>query len=154
MTLLDDAMAMAIAAHGGDRNKHDGEIYLLHVFRVWVNVREAGGDEAQQAIAWLHDTVEDTPLTFADIREGLKAHPEADRVVQGVRGMTKIKGESNEDYYYRCRENDDACFCKVEGDLPENFGRNHNITDEATALRMMTKYSQGFDILKRKRNRR
>lgn len=147
MTIVDAAMQIAITAHGGDRNKHDGTIYLLHVARVWANVRDAGGDEVQQAIAWLHDAVEDTSLTYDDIREFLGTFPEADRVVQGVRGMTKIKGESNRDYYYRCKENEDSRFVKLRGDIVDNFRRNYLIIDPATRDRMTTKYSLGMDIL-------
>lgn len=151
MTLVDTAMKIAIEAHGGDRNKHDGEMYTLHLLRVWINVREAGGDEVQQAIAWLHDAVEDTALTFADLSSALERDnldlETIRRIVRGVRGMTKIKDETNEEYYHRCRENADSRFVKRIGDIPDNFGRNHKIKDDATKLRMATKYSMGVSIL-------
>jgi (p)ppGpp synthase/HD superfamily hydrolase len=144
-------MMIAVETHGGDRNKHDGEMYTLHLARVWINVRDAGGDEVQQAIAWLHDSIEDTPLTFLDLRAKLvtsQGHAlDADRVVQGVRGMTKVIGETNEEYYHRCRENEDSRFVKLHGDLVDNFRRNHQITDPATKERMTHKYSLGMDIL-------
>lgn len=148
--LIDKAIAIAVESHAGDRNKHDGEMYLLHVFRVWANVREAGGDEVQQVVALLHDTIEDTPLTLNDLRKRLGFSVDSvtlHRIVAGVRGMTKVKGETNEEYYHRCKENEDSRFVKLHGDLVDNFRRNHNITDPQTRDRMTTKYSLGMDIL-------
>ena len=143
MSELNNAMLIAIAAHGGDKNKHDGEIYLLHVARVVHNVQRAGGDEAQQAIAWLHDAVEDTTVTLSHLSScGI-----SNEVVTAVDALTKRKGESNEEYYHRVKLNDDARFVKFHGDMKDNFRRNHQITDTETRARMAAKYSLGMDIL-------
>jgi (p)ppGpp synthase/HD superfamily hydrolase len=148
---VDTAMLIALEAHGGTRNKHDGEMYSKHLARVWMNVRDHGGGDVQQAIAWLHDTLEDTDVTPSLLRGGLRSGGmpwyDADRIVSGVLGMTKQKGESNEDYYHRCRTNEDSRFVKLRGDMVDNFRRNHQIADEATRLRMARKYSLGMDIL-------
>jgi (p)ppGpp synthase/HD superfamily hydrolase len=150
--IVDVAMQIAMEYHGGDRNKHDGEIYLAHVARVWMNVRDAGGDETQQAIAWLHDTLEDTTLTTGALMTLIEfdygfGNDVANRVLVGVYGMTKVKGETNEDYYHRCKLNEDSRFVKLRGDMVDNFRRNHNIKDPATRERMAIKYSLGMDIL-------
>ncbi len=58
------AQSIAAAAHKGQVDKA-GKPYIEHPAHVAANVQ---GDAAK-AVAWLHDVVEDTPLTFADLRE-------------------------------------------------------------------------------------
>lgn len=67
-TVVERAAAFAGEAHKGQKRKWTGEAYVTHPMRVAKNVAAAGGDEAQVAAAWLHDTVEDTPVTVAGIR--------------------------------------------------------------------------------------
>jgi hypothetical protein len=57
------AERIAREAHAGQVDKV-GNAYILHVERV---VGMVDGDEAK-AVAWLHDVVEDTPLTEEDLR--------------------------------------------------------------------------------------
>lgn len=94
-----------------------------------------------QATAWLHDTLEDTELTFPDL---MIVMPNS--IAMAVEILTKKKGESNETYYLRVRENPMARQVKL-CDMTDNFRRNHLITDPDTRERMMKKYSLGFDIL-------
>lgn len=152
MNLVDAAMLIALEAHGGDRNKHDGEIYTRHLARVWINVRNAGGTEIQQAIAWLHDSIEDTTLDYAEMRQYLMGMSDAmsmdiDCVVQGVRAMTKLEGESDLEYFLRVKEVPNARFVKLKGDMVDNFRRNHKIKDEAKRLKLGARYSLGTDVL-------
>lgn len=149
MNISDAAMLLAMEAHNGHTNKHDGEPYIKHLARVWVHVRDAGGSEVQQAIAWLHDSVEDNKIDYSDIGEAFYDFPREDinAVVRGVDAITK-RSESNEQYYRRLKLNEDARFVKLHGDIVDNFSRNHRIKDEATRLRMAAKYSLGVDILK------
>lgn len=58
------AQSIAVAAHEGQVDKA-GKPYIEHPAHVAAGVQ---GDAAK-AVAWLHDVVEDTPLTFADLRE-------------------------------------------------------------------------------------
>ena len=58
------AQSIAAAAHKGQVDKA-GKPYIEHPAHVAASVQ---GDAAK-AVAWLHDVVEDTPLTFADLRE-------------------------------------------------------------------------------------
>ena len=58
------AQSIAAAAHKGQVDKA-GKPYIEHPAHVATSVQ---GDAAK-AVAWLHDVVEDTPLTFADLRE-------------------------------------------------------------------------------------
>jgi (p)ppGpp synthase/HD superfamily hydrolase len=140
---LDKAIAFALKWHFGHANKHDGEPYVLHLQRVAIAARNAGGSEDAQAIAWLHDVVEDRGATWPDLVDaGFNRN-----IVEGVLLLSKT-GEENRVYYERIRDsgNVDAILVK-NCDLRDNFRRNHLIEDDAKRLRMGKKYSMGMDIL-------
>ncbi len=64
-----DALAFAIAAHG-DQTRKGGDIpYVSHLLGVASLVLEAGGDEDMAIAGLLHDTIEDTATTAADIED-------------------------------------------------------------------------------------
>jgi len=56
---VERAELVARDAHAGHTDKV-GAPYIEHVERVVAAVRDAGGDEQVQAVAWLHDVIEDT----------------------------------------------------------------------------------------------
>ena len=64
---LKDVFAFAIKAHDGQKRKYTGEDYIVHPMAVARLVSQHGGSEIQQAGALLHDVVEDTAYTLADI---------------------------------------------------------------------------------------
>lgn len=69
-----------------------------------------------KCIAILHDIVEDTPMTLADLKQfGIPPV-----VVVGVDSMTKRKNESWDDYIKRLSENDYAIEVKVS-DMLDNM---------------------------------
>jgi (p)ppGpp synthase/HD superfamily hydrolase len=140
--VVDRAMAVALQYHNGQVNKHNGEPYILHVQRVAFHVRDRQLPHVHQAVAWLHDALEDTDLTVQELNAEFPAE-----VVSAVVALTKTKGLSNEEYYRILATNPIAARVKVS-DIIDNFSRNHEIEDEATRLRMGAKYSLGLDILK------
>jgi hypothetical protein len=154
MGIVDTAMRLALQAHHGVVNKHDGEPYILHVHRVASNFGDDTLDQQlRKAVAWLHDTVEDTELTLKLIaacyfpsHSPLAGQVHVPLITDAVDAMTKRKGESNEDYYWRVKQNAIATDVKI-ADIHDNFGRNYMIEDEATRLRMAAKYSLGIEIL-------
>lgn len=151
MTIRNTAIRLALEAHQGDRNKHDGELYLLHVARVAALVEARGGDDVDIAVAWLHDTVEDTILNYDDITQAFLPYLDPDRhpvleIVEAVRAITKVAGESNNDYYHRVKLNPVARRVKL-CDMHDNFSRNHLVVDPETAARLAKKYSLGMMIL-------
>ncbi len=64
---LADVLAFATEAHKGQTRKYTGEDYIVHPISVSKLVKKHGGSEIQQAGALLHDVVEDTQYTLADI---------------------------------------------------------------------------------------
>jgi (p)ppGpp synthase/HD superfamily hydrolase len=65
--LKKSVLQFAIKAHEGQVRKYTGEDYIVHPIAVADMVKRHGGSEDQQCAALLHDVVEDTPYTLADI---------------------------------------------------------------------------------------
>lgn len=83
---LSDAITLATEAHAGVLDK-GGRPYIDHPLRVMQMVAAVGYDLDTQIAAVLHDTVEDTTLTLADLlAEGVS--PEAVDMVDGVTRRT------------------------------------------------------------------
>lgn len=88
------ADSIAAAAHDGQLDKA-GSPYIGHVRRVASYVDPS--DEYAIAAALLHDTIEDTPITAADLAAaGMPAE-----VVAAVQVLTRHNASSPEDYYAR-----------------------------------------------------
>lgn len=87
MSAYEIARAYAAGAHAavGQRRKYTGEPYVLHPIAVAGLVREAGGDEEMIQAALLHDVIEDTQVTEADLGYVFSA-----RVVSLVVDLTDI----------------------------------------------------------------
>lgn len=67
--LVNEARSFAIKAHAnaGNRRKYSLEPYEVHLKEVANIVASVTDDPEMAAAAWLHDTVEDTPVTIQDI---------------------------------------------------------------------------------------
>lgn len=69
MSLPERALAFATQAHGAidHRRRYTGDPYIVHPIAVAEIVRSVPHTEAMIAAAYLHDVVEDTPVTIAEI---------------------------------------------------------------------------------------
>ncbi|OON40130.1 GTP pyrophosphokinase [Izhakiella australiensis] len=69
-SLEERAQRFATKAHAQaqQRRKYTDEPYIVHPAAVVEIVRSVTDDEVMLAAAWLHDTVEDTATTLADLR--------------------------------------------------------------------------------------
>jgi hypothetical protein len=91
------AREVALLAHGNQRDKL-GRPYGEHLLGVYRGVVVLGGSvEAEQA-AFLHDVVEDTPVTVKDLTEVYGFSP---AVASTVEAVTKRQGEVQEEYLER-----------------------------------------------------
>lgn len=80
-----------------------GVPYILHCLKVMYYIKS--DDEELQCIALGHDLVEDTDVTYALLREmGF-----SERVIIGIRAMTKVRGETNDEYLARIMSCREAC---------------------------------------------
>lgn len=113
---LEDAIALAACSHQGQTDRA-GQPYLLHPLRVMLSLGRLA-TEAQRMAAVLHDVVEDTPVTFEQLRA--LGYPE--EVVEAVDALTKRPDEQN-DYMKAIRRlsaNPIARRVKL-GDLADNL---------------------------------
>jgi (p)ppGpp synthase/HD superfamily hydrolase len=67
--LINDALMLAIKAHGTQRRKYTGEPYVIHPIGVSKIVETVKHTPEMVAAALLHDVVEDTPVTLKEIRD-------------------------------------------------------------------------------------
>jgi hypothetical protein len=108
---LDDAIALAVRAHRDQRDKRD-EPYLLHVFRVMLSQN----DETARIVAVLHDSLEDTSVTLADLRgAGF-----SDEICEAVDCLTRRPKEQYDDMIARVAANPLARLVKL-ADLGDNM---------------------------------
>lgn len=158
--IVDKCRTISLMAHAGDKNKHDGELYLLHVNRVSIFARELApsyqinGVQLDpcivEAIAWLHDVVEDTVVTLSDLNVLYSTEHSQQMVhtiISSVDALTKRKSEPNIEYYERVKLCGPYAVCVKMADMKDNFRRNHLIADPETQSRMAKKYSLGMSIL-------
>ena len=72
-------------------------------------------DEELQAIAVGHDVIEDTDATYSELREiGM-----TERVIEGIKALTKVPGETYDEYKQKVFANRDAMIVK-QADLRHN----------------------------------
>jgi (p)ppGpp synthase/HD superfamily hydrolase len=82
--MIFEAVEFAARAHSGQYRKGTRMPYLIHPLRVCQALVEAGCAETVAVAGILHDVVEDTPATLAEIRETF-----GDRVAQLVEGASE-----------------------------------------------------------------
>lgn len=110
--LLDIAISIAVDAHRGQYDK-GGHPYILHCLKVMHYLKSH--DEELQCIAILHDSVEDGQVTYMQLRSaGL-----TERIIAGVRALTKVPGETYEEYKEKVKANPDSRKVKM-ADLRHN----------------------------------
>ena len=113
MSQLGIAIKIAVDAHEGQFDKA-GKPYILHPLKVMHYTKSE--DEEILAIAVLHDAVEDNKaITWQFLYE----KELSDRVVAGVMSLTKMPGETYEQYKHKVKCNPDAIKVKL-ADLRHN----------------------------------
>lgn len=112
MSQLAKMLVYATVGHDGQFDK-GGKPYILHPLKVMHYLKT--DDEELMCIALGHDLMEDSGWTAkALLEEGF-----SERVVAGIVALTKVKGESYEDYKTRVKANPDAVLVKM-ADLRHN----------------------------------
>ena len=134
--MLSNMILLATNAHAGQFDK-GGMPYILHALKVMHYTKS--DDEEIQCIAVGHDVIEDTKTTYVD----LKNAGMSDRVVAGIRALTKLPGQTLEEYKEGVFANRDAMVVKM-ADLRHNTDvrRLKGVTDKDIAR--MVKYHQFY----------
>lgn len=104
--MLDKMLVIATNAHHGQFDK-GGRPYILHPLRVMSYLKE--DDEELQCIALGHDVIEDTSVTYKDLQEAGMS----DRVINGIRSLTKQPGQTYDEYKEGVFANVDAMRVKL-----------------------------------------
>jgi len=84
-SLILEAARYATVMHGDQKRKYTGEPYVVHCFEVADWVASVTDDATMIAAALLHDVVEDTPATEADVRQMF-----GDRIADLVAWLTDV----------------------------------------------------------------
>lgn len=116
MSTLERAIEIAARAHEGQQDK-SGEPYISHPLRVALSFIRTG-DEKRAIIAVLHDVIEDSATTAAD----LNAEGFAPDIVGAVVALSRREGEVYADFVTRAGTNDLARAVKL-ADLKDNLDR-------------------------------
>lgn len=110
--MLSAMLVLATTKHDGQYDK-GGKPYILHPLRVMYCLKSE--DEELNCIALGHDLVEDTDVTYNQLRSmGF-----TERIISGIRALTKVPGEDQEEVMVRITSNPDAIKVKLQ-DLRHN----------------------------------
>jgi GTP pyrophosphokinase len=93
VSLINAAYEMASAAHS-HQSRMSGELYISHPIAVARIVAEIGLDEVSLIAALLHDAVEDTEITLADVEARFGA--EVAGIVDGLTKLERLQFDSRE----------------------------------------------------------
>jgi (p)ppGpp synthase/HD superfamily hydrolase len=115
MKTLDDAIAIAVKAHRGQKDKGSDD-YILHPLRVMLAMPR---DDELRIIAVLHDVIEDTGWTLSNLRElGF-----SERVLESLSAISRNEYEPYFDYIKRCALGRKARSVKL-ADLRDNLDKS------------------------------
>ncbi|MEQ8153705.1 MAG: GTP pyrophosphokinase [Clostridiaceae bacterium] len=128
--MLEKAIEIAARAHKGQADKA-GEPYILHPLRVMF----AGENELEQICGVLHDVIEDSAVTFDDLRkEGF-----SERVIAVLDCLTRRDAESYDEFINRILKNETACYVKLK-DLKDNLNLGRILNPDSRDFERIEKY--------------
>lgn len=131
-SIVELAKQIATAAHDGQFRRDGLTPYINHPQEV---VRRVQGDEQAEAVAWLHDVLEDT----AETPKSLAAKGIPDHIIASVEVLTKTDGPSYDRY--------------LEGVLADPIAKRVKVADMLTNLsdqptnKQIRKYAHGLLML-------
>jgi len=136
--LTNEAMKLAYRAHHGQTDK-GGIPYIFHP----MHLAEQMVDEYSTCVALLHDVIEDTEVTLAELEAIFPKE-----ITDAVALMTHQPGTDYYAYVARIRENSIARAVKL-ADLTHNSDQSRMPDADPEALaRWARKYARAFEILK------
>lgn len=137
MADLEDAIALAVEAHRGQKDRA-GAPYVLHPLRMMFRVET----DAERMAAVLHDVVEDTDWTLDGLRDA--GFPE--EVVAAVDHLTRREGESYDDFVRRAAAHPVARRVKI-ADLEDNMDVRRTGTVTEKDVERLTRYHRAWRSL-------
>lgn len=139
LSVLEKAIKIADQAHKGQVRKGNGKPYVTHCEAVAKQVCELTEDEDDElkVVAWLHDVIEDTDITFENlINLGIPQE-----LVEHVWTLTRAEGEGYYDFIMRISDDESGipAFVKI-ADLM------HNLSDLQPCV-LADKYKLALEVL-------
>ncbi|VVP44659.1 hypothetical protein PS876_05028 [Pseudomonas fluorescens] len=135
---LERAIAIAAAAHAGQLDK-GGAPYILHPLKVMLRMTTL----EERIVAVLHDVVEDCDISLDDLRkEGF-----SEEVLSAIESVTKVPGESYEDFVERAAQNPIGRVVKL-ADLEENSDLSRIASPSWDDLERVEKYRRAIARLR------
>ena len=134
--LLKKAEDIATVAHKGQFDRCGVE-YINHPRTVASYV----DNPKEKIVAWLHDTIEDTDITEADLRPVF-----GDEITDAVVALTKTEGEDYFDYISRAIKNPLSARVKI-ADLTHNMKPDRIPHPTEEDQKRMEKYKKAYEIV-------
>ena len=135
---LERAIAIAATAHAGQVDK-GGAPYILHPLKVMLRMTTL----EERIVAVLHDVVEDCEISLDDLRkEGF-----SEVVLSAIESVTKVPGESYEDFVERAAQNPIGRVVKL-ADLEENSDLSRIASPSWDDLERVEKYRRAIARLR------
>lgn len=135
---LERAIAIAATAHAGQVDK-GGAPYILHPLKVMLRMTTL----EERIVAVLHDVVEDCGVSLDDLRkEGF-----SEEVLTAIASVTKVPGESYEDFVDRAAQNPIGRAVKL-ADLEENSDLSRIASPGWEDLERIEKYRRAMARLR------
>jgi (p)ppGpp synthase/HD superfamily hydrolase len=135
---LERAIAIAATAHAGQVDK-GGAPYILHPLKVMLRMSTL----EQRIVAVLHDVVEDCGVSLDELRkEGF-----SEDVLTAIESVTKVPGESYEDFIDRAAHNPIGRVVKL-ADLEENSDLSRIASPSWEDLERIEKYRRAIGRLR------
>ncbi|XHF33278.1 HD domain-containing protein [Pseudomonas chlororaphis] len=135
---LERAIAIAATAHAGQVDK-GGAPYILHPLKVMLRMSSV----EERIVAVLHDVVEDCGISLEDLRkEGF-----SEAVLSAIESVTKVPGESYEDFVERAAQNPIGRVVKL-ADLEENSDLSRIASPSWEDLERIEKYRRAIGRLR------
>ncbi|HOZ41022.1 MAG: phosphohydrolase [Flavobacteriales bacterium] len=137
--LLETAIRLAAKVHKGQTDRF-GKPYILHVMRVMMR----GHDFDEQVLGALHDVLERSTLTMAELeKKGF-----APRVLKAMAHITRIPEETYEQYIDRVMEDPLAIRVKIH-DLADKMDLLHVDQLDPSDLKRYNKQLAAYHRMKR-----
>ena len=141
-TMLGKILVIVTNAHAGQFDK-GGHPYILHPLKVMHYLNT--DDEELMCIALGHDVIEDTPVTYQDLRDaGI-----SERVIAGIRSLTKQPGQTYAEYKESVFANPDAMQVKM-ADLRHNTDIRRLKGLKEKDIERMVRYQQFYMEIKQR----
>jgi GTP diphosphokinase / guanosine-3',5'-bis(diphosphate) 3'-diphosphatase len=138
MSTLERAIQIACEAHAGQRDKA-GEAYILHPLRLMLRM----STESERLAAVLHDVVEDSSFTLADLAaEGFAAE-----VVQAVDALSRRQEEDYLEFVRRAAAHPIAGPVK-RADLEDNLDLTRIASPTDHDRERTDRYQRALDVLR------